>query len=96
MGVSILPYLIDSSNGKTRQMNNFSEIVVLITIYCFVSMNIVSVEQNFMVGYVAIGIVSFYILIRFLIIAREIYYDTKMKLKFYFAKRSFRKQRAAR
>ena len=96
MGVSILPYLIDSTTGKTRQMNNFSEIVVLITIYCFISMNIVSVEQNFKVGYVAIGIVSFYVFIRFLVIAREIYYNTKMKLQLYFAKRTFRKQREAR
>ena len=56
-------------------------------------MNIVSVELNFMVGYVAIGIVSLYMLIRFLIIAREMYYDIKIQLLLKLAKRAHRKQR---
>lgn len=93
--VTMLPYLIDSSPGRSRKMNNFNEMAVLITIYCFICMNIVSVEINFMVGYFSIGFVTLYVLIRLFIIVREIYHNTKVSLRFCCAKRTFRKQRAS-
>lgn len=93
----MMPYLLQSFKSTAkRRSNSFSECVVAITIYCFIVFNMVSVEDNFILGYFTIGFVSLYILISLLTISRQTYREKRLWLYKIFAKRKFTKQRKYR
>ena len=93
----MMPYLLQSFKKQSkRQSNSFSELIVAITIYFFIVFNMVSVEDNFTVGYVAIVCVSLYILVSLLATSRQVYRETRLKLYRIFARRKFIKQRKYR
>lgn len=64
-----LAYILGSrTNPGERYMHNFNEWATLIVAQFFIVFNMVSVEDNFMVGYVVIGIIGAYCGVIFLII----------------------------
>ena len=65
--------------------------VILSVSYVFLSFRVVSVEDNFKIGYVPVGIVSFYVLLNLLGILRKIYSVLRRKYLIRRALKGFRK-----
>ena len=65
--------------------------VILSVSYVFLSFRVVSVEDNFKIGYVPVGIVSFYVLLNLLGILGKIYSVLRRKYLIRRALKGFRK-----
>ena len=78
-----------------RKMSVLNEFSVLSVTYCFLCFDVLDVEANFWVGYVAIGAVGLYILVCLVIIIVLAFKAIRRKLQTYCAKRYFKKQRKA-
>ena len=58
--------------GELR-LRVFAEMSILVTTNCFLAFNIVSVEDNFVLGYVTISVVGFYVFISMLIMLKNLF-----------------------
>ena len=65
----------------------------MMTTYCFITFNIVSVEENFTLGYATIGIVGLYIFVCLLVILKNVFVVIRDKLRRWRAMRSFKSKR---
>ena len=59
----------------------------------FFLFNVVTVEQNYLLGYLPIGVVAFYLLVSLVFILRKIYVSYRAKLLYKIAVSKFKKQR---
>lgn len=85
-------YMVDQFDQPfTKRMQTFSEIVVLYVCHLFFLFNVVTVEQNYLLGYLPIGVVALYLLVSLLFILRKIYVSYKTKFLYKMAVRRFRK-----
>jgi len=85
-------YLVDQFDQPfTKRMQTFSEIVVLYVCHLFFLFNVVTVEQNYLLGYLVIGVVAFYLLVSLGFILRKIYVSYRAKFLYKKAVRRFKK-----
>ena len=67
--------------------------MILSIVSCFLIFNVVSVDSNYIMGYLAIGIVSVYIGIMLLLIMILTLKQVWRKLRIWYAKKVYRKTR---
>lgn len=75
------------------RMRVFAEMSILVTSNLFLTFNIVSVEDNFTLGYVAVGVVALYVFISLLVILKDLFVYLHHKLRLCHAKWNFRVKR---
>ena len=93
--VALIPYWLHSfKEKKDRSQASTSELITISIASCFLIFNVVSVESNFAVGYLAIGIISAYVggilLSTLFMTLKSLYKHIRIKL----IKRAYNKQRA--
>ena len=94
---AILPYVIDSlEEARERRTNSMSEILTLFTCYAFTTFNIISVDDNFQVGYLVVGVLSAYMLIVILVVIWGTIKSICVSIRKYCLRRSYNINRAKR
>ena len=78
--------LIMSITILTRALNDlkirvFSELCILLTSDCFLIFNMVSVEENFVLGYVSVGVVGLFLLISMLIVVINVIISFQKRIR---------------
>ena len=92
--VVLLPYWLNSYKSREeRKQHSESELVILSIASCFLIFNVVSVDSNYIMGYLAIGIVSAYVGIALILVIILTIRQVRRKLKTWHAKRAYRKTR---
>ena len=76
-----------------RRLILYSEVTVLFISHFFIMFNMVSVKDNFTLGFVVIGIIAGYCGFFFLIIVRNLYLHYRARIWLWLAKRRFKQQR---
>lgn len=90
-----IPFLVESRKlPADRRLVTFGESTTLFVAHTFIMFNMVSVEDNFTVGYWVITIVGFYCLVNFIIIFRSVFLHYKVKCKVRKAHNKYRRYRA--
>ena len=81
-----------NSSGEIR-METFTELIILQCAHCFLCFNVVSVEDNFKMGYIVIGLLGIYALvcIGLILIGTIAHFIKSLKMKF--VMRRYRKSR---
>ena len=71
----ILSYAVEARKiASERRLNLYSEMTVLFVSHFFIIFNMVSIEENFFIGYMVIGFIAAYCGLFFLIILKDLYY----------------------
>jgi len=69
-----VPFVVNSQAiPSTRRFNAFGELVTLLVSHTFILFNMVSVEDNFTVGYWVIGVIALYCFICFALIMKNVF-----------------------
>ena len=76
-----------------RRVQTFTEMTIMMTTLCFMAFNIVSVEDNFSLGYYTISIIGTYISICALLIIANLLSFVYSSLRFRLAMRAYRSSR---
>ena len=94
---AILPYVIYSlAEARERRTNAMSELLTLFTCYAFTTVNIISVDDNFQVGYLVVGVLSAYMLVVILVVLWGTLKSIYVSIRNYRLRRSYFKNRAKR
>ena len=74
-------------------MDTLNELVILQVAYCFLSFDLLDVERNFAAGYSPVVLTGVYLVIALLLIIIDSIRGVRRKIKVWFAKRLFKRQR---
>lgn len=92
--VLCLPFVIKSLVDKQELLlQTISEVCIMISTFCFIAFNIVSVEDNFTLGYFTIGVTGVYISICALIILRNFVIHMRNELRLRLVLHEYKKSR---
>ena len=89
-----IPFLVQSQQSSSdRQLFTFNEMQTLFIAHTFIIFNMVSLEDNFLLGYWLIIIVAVYCLCNFLLILRYTFLFSKFRCKVYMVNKKYKKYR---
>ena len=80
--------------ADVRKNETFNETIVLLVSYTFIIFNVVTIEQNFMIGYVSMGITSLYMGMSLLIMLYNSCVESKERMRRKVAMQKYKKVRA--
>jgi len=92
--VVILDYQFETyRSGTVRRERMRGEMLILVCSYIFLAFNVVSVEDNYTIGYVSIGLVFIYIAVGILVMLARSILTLRARIKVWLTMRRYKQSR---